>query len=76
MLPSAEKNNDSVRTFALLGPASSAKPFAKDIKAMLKILGSRGSSLRIRIRGEHELTGFGKVYESKFALQGQEFNRL
>jgi len=73
MLGRACAEKSSSRTFALVGPAESAKPHAKDMKAMLELLDDKNSLLRIRVRGEHEVTGFGKVIEQIFKKSSDDF---
>lgn len=73
VLPARRAGKDNRRSFALLGPAETTKAYAKNIDAMLKMLNNSGAYLRVRVRGEHEITGFGRVLECRFIKVGDRF---
>ena len=73
VLPARKPGIDNSRGFALLGPAETTKRYAANMGEMLEELNKSGAYLRVRVRGEHEITGFGRVVEYRFVKTGDAF---
>lgn len=63
------ENKPYERVFQLLDIEENTKKIAHDCQSLedaLKLLENKGSYLRVRVYAQHEFSGFGKVFESRF----------